>query len=312
MSILDLQAHSKDSRYSLDSVVESASTKLLVKPHFPKYVQDDVLCYPEQAFVTDNFEVESQKLQAKTLLDGLQRVFGYAVLAGGAVRDWVGSEQARDLDIFVHVKGSKSDAYEKRKKRVLDKLAEVFTAEEMSTIKCLTDTMLDDYDPSRHSFLDYTENADIDLVFELVSKGIPVQIITLNTKELNLDRFCYNMSQAMFDGYNIAFTPMFRFGFGTNTFIQTSVKPIPTAYREKMQARFPDASFIEFALAESKTDTVFAAQVTADYTQFRIQFRDAALSPEAAEVVAVQKAQGRKELERFGCYRDQEDVQLPS
>jgi len=63
--------------------------------------------------------IEQQKALADRILDGLKVISPYAILAGGAPRDWYFNEKANDLDFYLYTSAMTLHAAKKQLAKVL-------------------------------------------------------------------------------------------------------------------------------------------------------------------------------------------------
>lgn len=128
-------------------------------------------------------EIEIQKKIAKDVLSKLQMVDMWAMLAGGACRDWYLGNPASDLDFYVHY----STKYPQWA------LCEHFSKLIGCEIK-VVGKKGDKLNPE--SEVVYTQDPNIEIVLGGVKDGIDIQIIIVNSPYFCVGNFCFDICQA--------------------------------------------------------------------------------------------------------------------
>lgn len=147
--------------------------------------------------------IEHQKAVAKHVLNRLQTLDIYAVLAGGACRDWLLDKEAADLDFYLYYN---PNYHASALKKVLVGLLGDIDINEVERKSSERYDSLDEYD--RKSFdnhilsnhgLRYTSDKSISNVFEFTIEGVKCQIIFKNDlvyAEKLVGNFCFDICQA--------------------------------------------------------------------------------------------------------------------
>lgn len=147
--------------------------------------------------------IEHQKTVAKSVLKKLQALDLYAVLAGGACRDWLLDKDATDLDFYMYYNPKYPAS--SLKKVLVGLLGDIDVTEVERKSSEMYDS-LDEYD--RKSFdnhilsnhcLRYTSDKSISNVFEFTIEGVKCQVIFKNDlvyAEKLVGDFCFDICQA--------------------------------------------------------------------------------------------------------------------
>lgn len=185
--------------------------------------------------MTTNVErIASQQKIAEKVLKTIQLLDPTAVLAGGAVRDWLLARPATDLDIFIFYYPNISN------KRVKTNLANILNIpEENITILGL---MVDENTDSSYKF-----NPDIKCVFELELEGMKIQIINQRNNSVNVSDFAYSICQAYTsDMKNFHTSSDFDFSVNNKIIYETGkLYSNREEYTLKMLNKFPDYLFFK-------------------------------------------------------------------
>ena len=180
-------------------------------------------------------EIEIQKKIAKDVLSKLQTVDMWAMLAGGACRDWYLGNAASDLDFYLHY----SNKYPQWA------LCEHFSKLIGCEIK-VVGKKGDNLNPE--SEVVYTQDPKIEIVLGGVKDCIDIQIIIVNTPYFRVDNFCFNICQAYtLNVDNIKTTPEFDKAVKHKVIqITGEFYSQKDAYVKKIKAKFPDYLHIGF------------------------------------------------------------------
>lgn len=180
-------------------------------------------------------EINIQKNIAKDILNKLQKIDMFAMLAGGACRDWVLGKEANDLDFYIHY----SDKYPQWV------LCEFFSKILESDVRVIGKK---GEQQNPESQVVYTQDPNIDIVLGCVVGGIDVQLIIVNTPYFNVGNFCFDICQAYSTNIDIvqttrAFDEAVRHKVIRITGEFYSQKD---AYIKKIKEKFPDYLHIGF------------------------------------------------------------------
>lgn len=180
-------------------------------------------------------KIEIQKKIAKDVLSKLQTVDMWAVLAGGACRDWYLGSPASDLDFYVHY----STKYPQWA------LCEHFGKLIGCEIK-VVGKKGDKLNPE--SEVVYTQDPNIEIVLGGVKDGINIQIIIVNAPYFRVDNFCFDICQAYtLNIDDIKTTKKFEEAVKHKAIqITGEFYSQKDAYIKKIKAKFPDYLHIGF------------------------------------------------------------------
>lgn len=110
--------------------------------------------------------IAQQRNVADEILNSLYLIDPYAILAGGAVRDWFMNKEATDLDIFFHAPQAQTSY-------TMSRLLEAARFK-IDAIK--TDDSIPDW---------YKKNPDLQCIYEMTCDGIKVQLIRMYRPTFN-------------------------------------------------------------------------------------------------------------------------------
>ena len=179
--------------------------------------------------------IEYQKAVAKEVLNKLKTVDIFAMLAGGACRDWYLNTKASDLDFYVHY----SDKYPQW---ALCKTFSKLLGTEMKIVGKQGENL------NENSNVTYTQDPNISFVLGGVVEGVNVQVIIVNSPFFNVSNFCFDICQAYsLDIDNIQTTTLFDKAVKHKT-IQVTGESYSQkdAYIKKIKEKFPDYLHIGF------------------------------------------------------------------
>ena len=186
--------------------------------------------------------IGQQKRTAKEVLDKVKVLDYRAIIAGGAPRDWYFNNIANDIDIFYyHEDGEWGLDNIRRQVGLLKVLVGVDNIDAIGFNSALgKDKQIPEDD-----FNNYLKNPDIVNVFECVIEGVKFQFIQLKKRNVNVNKFAYNMCQAWSNGEWIETTYMFDLGVKKQLLIETDVLYANTnKFKQKMVAKFPTYDYI--------------------------------------------------------------------
>ena len=126
--------------------------------------------------------IEDQKKIADKVLDKLFIVDPYAIVAGGAARDWYFGKEAKDIDVFFYINN----------KYTID------TRDNL--IECLGFELQKVGDTAELEALGYRTNPNINSVYNMLGFETPVQLILMNmpTRNCVIDRFPLSLCKAWY------------------------------------------------------------------------------------------------------------------
>jgi len=172
--------------------------------------------------------VKIQKEIAKEVLEELEVIDPFCILAGGAPRDWFFGKPASDLDFYVYDANFLSQGVwtERLSKTLLD-------------VKPLGMIEGKDNDEIDH---EYTALKELRYVFEGEYMGMTVQVMVMSrpTFECVVDHFCMDNSKVWWKGEYIIPTFEFLLAHATRTLRVSEDHAPKMRYIDKMVKKFPD------------------------------------------------------------------------
>ena len=186
--------------------------------------------------------IEQQKRIAKEVLDKVKVLDYRAIIAGGAARDWYFNNLANDIDIFYyHEEGRYCLDNIRREVGLLKILLGVGHIDVIGFNSALGE----DKSEPKDDFNNYLKNPDIVNVFECVIDGVKFQFIQLKERNVNVNKFAYNMCQAWSNGDWIQTTKKFDLGVKKELLIETGELYSNTnKFKQKMIEKFPNFDYI--------------------------------------------------------------------
>ena len=186
--------------------------------------------------------IEEQKRIAKEVLDKVKVLDNQAIIAGGAARDWYFKNLANDIDIFYYHEEGRYCLDNIRKEVTLLKV--LLGVDHIDVIGFNSGVETDKQIPE-DDFNNYLKNPDIVNVFECVIEGVKFQFIQLKERNVNINKFAYNMCQAWSNGEWIQTTKMFDLGVKKELLIETGELYSNTnKFKRKMISKFPNYDYI--------------------------------------------------------------------
>ena len=186
--------------------------------------------------------IEEQKRIAKEVLDKVKVLDNQAIIAGGAARDWYFKNLANDIDIFYYHEEGRYCLDNIRKEVTLLKV--LLGVDHIDVIGFNSGVETDKQIPE-DDFNNYLKNPDIVNVFECVIEGVKFQFIQLKERNVNINKFAYNMCQAWSNGEWIQTTNMFDLGVKKELLIETGELYSNTnKFKRKMISKFPNYDYI--------------------------------------------------------------------
>lgn len=170
--------------------------------------------------------IEEQKKIASEILDKLFIIDPYAIVAGGAPRDWYFGKEANDIDVFLYINNKyTTDIRDKLIERLGFSLQKVGDTAELKA-------------------LGYHTNPNILSVYNVLGYGTPVQLILMNapTWDCVIDQFPLSICKAWYKSEKKGvvihkdFQDSVKYGvlFKTNELYANADK-----YLMKIRSRFP-------------------------------------------------------------------------
>lgn len=186
--------------------------------------------------------IEQQKRIAKEVLDKLKVLDYRAIIAGGAARDWYFNNLANDIDIFYyHEEGRWCLDNIRREAGLLKVLLGVDNIDVIGFNSALGEEKA----APKDDFNNYLKNPDIVNVFECTIKGVKFQFIQLKERNVDVNKFAYNMCQAWSNGDWIQTTKKFDLGVKKQLLVETCELYSNTEkFKQKMIAKFPDYDYL--------------------------------------------------------------------
>lgn len=171
--------------------------------------------------------VKIQKEIAKEVLEELEVIDPYCILAGGAPRDWFFGKPASDLDFYVYDDRNLSQQVwkERLNKTLLD-------IEILGLIEGKDTTEVEhEYSAMKH----------LRYVFEGTHMGMTVQVMVMNEPTFNcvVDHFCMDNSKIWWKGGQIIPTYEFLLATATRTLKVCECHTPHTRYIDKILKKFP-------------------------------------------------------------------------
>lgn len=186
--------------------------------------------------------VEQQKRIAKEVLDKVKVLDYRAIIAGGAARDWYFNNLANDIDIFYYHEEGKWCLDNIRKEVTLLKV--LLGADQIDVIGFNSALGHDEAEP-KEDFNNYLKNPEIVNVFECEIESVKFQFIQLKERNVNVNKFAYNMCQAWSNGEWIKTTKIFDLGVKKQLLIETGELYSNTnKFKQKMVAKFPSYDYV--------------------------------------------------------------------
>ena len=169
--------------------------------------------------------MEKQKVIAQRVLQKLEAIDPYCILAGGAPRDWWWGNEAADLDFYIYVPDRPHKAIKKQIERAGLVVKEVKTGENMP--------------------INYKLNPFLRCVID-IEEEMPVQIMVMSepTFKSVVPTFALSVCQAWWKGGDVSVSKEFLAGARHNAIVKTN--PLyhnEHYYLEKILAKFPNMKY---------------------------------------------------------------------
>ncbi|CAH9011985.1 coil containing protein [Vibrio phage 409E50-1] len=196
-----------------------------------------------------------QKQIAKEVLEELEVIDPFCILAGGAPRDWFFGKVAADLDFYVYDSANLSQSVwtERLSKTLLD-------VKPLGLIEGKSNEELDH---------EYTAMKHLRYVFEGEYMGATIQVMVMSESTFHsvVDNFCMDNSKVWWKGGKVNTTPEFLLANATRTLRVCPEHTPKQRYIDKMMEKFPTYKLVEtnlgYAIRTSKFKEV--AQASTDY-----------------------------------------------
>lgn len=178
-------------------------------------------------------KIKGQQATADKTLKMVYPISPFAIVAGGAPRDWIMGKEASDIDVFVNI----------NPKLTVEQTLSVLESVGFNSV-ILTEHKDDD-------FLNYLKNPNIINVYSYMLDGIKVQIINLNTSSFKIvDTFAFNICKVWYKNNKIVTTPDFNWAVTEKTIIkQGELYACSEKYKQKIKDKFPDFKYYESEVA---------------------------------------------------------------
>jgi hypothetical protein len=182
--------------------------------------------------------IKKQKEIAKELLDKLEVVDPYVILAGGAPRDWYLGEKANDLDFYVHVKDEPAWASKYR----LSKLG-------------LTCTQMNKTISERVPLYESMEH--LRFIYEGDYKGMKYQVMFMSEHTFSsvVPKFGASVCEAYWKGGDIIVTNSFLLSHYTKTLFKKDNYTAKESHISKMLKKYPDYTVVDETEKQKKEYT---------------------------------------------------------
>jgi hypothetical protein len=186
--------------------------------------------------------IEQQKRIAKEVLAKVKVLDPRAIIAGGAARDWYFNNLANDIDIFYYHEEGKWCLDNIR--REIGLLKVLLGVDHIDVLGFNSAKGQNNAEPE-DDFNNYLKNPDIVNVFECTIEGVKFQFIQLKERNVDVNKFAYNMCQAWSNGDWIQTTKKFDLGVKKELLIETGELYSNTnKFKQKMISKFPDYDYI--------------------------------------------------------------------
>lgn len=179
--------------------------------------------------------IDKQKQVAKYVLEKLKFLDCYAILAGGACRDWYLGKEATDLDFYLYY----NPLY--KQSLLQSKLSELLGVS-LDVVGSRGDI---ENTTEEHR---YTCDPEIELVLGGLKGEVPIQIIIRNKPFCDVGRFCFDICQAYStEGETVKTTKKFDEAVKHKVIrITGEFYMQKESYMKKIKSKFPDYLHIGF------------------------------------------------------------------
>lgn len=170
--------------------------------------------------------IKLQQAVADTVLQRLLTIDPFAIIAGGAPRDWYLGREATDLDVYFYAGGRSTET-------IYDLLIDV-------------GFKLDGYKDFGEAGIGYGKSPETKVIFEPLDTPIPVQLIMMGQKTHDsvLSSFAVNLSLTWYKHQKITTTPEFDAGVKNKSIVRVHPNyQDDDPYIEKIRAKFPDYAY---------------------------------------------------------------------
>ena len=168
-------------------------------------------------------QIDAQKAVADKVLKALFPIDPYAIVAGGAPRDWYMGNAAKDVDVFFNVG--------RRPYWVIKK-----QLEEVGISNFIEKT-------GENIPENYKANPHLRCVFDIVIDGIQVQIMAMECSTFQVvEMFPFSICQVWYKNGNIGVDPTFRYTVETKSILMTQneLYGAENKYTERLKTKFPE------------------------------------------------------------------------
>ena len=177
--------------------------------------------------------IANQKTIAKELLNKMEVIDPYAILAGGCPRDWYFNKVANDLDFYVHIKAETMQATELRMKRLgLDISPMSWESNDEHEYKCME---------------------HLHAVWDGVYKGQKFQVMVMNESTFTsvVNKFGSSVCMAWWKGGKVEPTLPFLLSHHMKVIFLKDDYTAKEKHVAKMVARYPDYNVLGYDKFES-------------------------------------------------------------
>lgn len=173
--------------------------------------------------------IEHQKEVALKLLHKLEGADPYAILAGGAPRDWYFNKPCNDLDFYVHLQYATIAFEELRMKRLgLEVTRLEFKGSLPEEYKCME---------------------DLTRIYEGVYEGVNFQVMVMKTSTFKsvIPKFGASVCKAWWKGGEVCYDLDFIFSHVEKVIFKKDDYTAKEKHITKMQERYPDYKLIPYS-----------------------------------------------------------------
>ena len=176
--------------------------------------------------------IKMQQAVADTVLQRLLTIDPFAIVAGGAPRDWYLGREATDLDVYFHPNPNWN----------------VMTVRNQLIAAGFELPNNTDLQENLMSVSQYLANQYLKAVYNPINTAMKVQLMWMSepTFESVLPQFTLNLSKAYYKNGKISTDSIFDFGVAEKAIIRTNAVYINNdRYIDKIKAKFPDYTYYE-------------------------------------------------------------------
>jgi hypothetical protein len=180
--------------------------------------------------------IKMQQAVADTVLQRLLTIDPFAIVAGGAPRDWYLGKEATDLDVYFHPNPNWNVMTVRNQL-----IARGFEFTDVGDLQ-------ESWDDAEQSKSQYLANQYLKAVYNPINTAMKVQLMWMSepTFESVLPQFTLNLSKVYYKNGKISTDTIFDLGVAEKALIRTnSVYINNNRYIDKIKAKFPDYTYYE-------------------------------------------------------------------